>query len=785
MSEQTQRRFPARNGLRSRLIRAMVTTLVVVSGATLITVGYINYRTARHTLETIETHIRQSIVRKGQGLATNHALALRSLAADNAFGDIGRLVERSVRQDDDMLYGLFLGADGRPWAFVVPTTGGADLGAKPDLATLGIDPQAGRQPGAEARQRSVFGHEAFEFSSSVDADDGAVLGRIFYGLSSVPLERALSAARRDFQRTLLLTLLLLVVLGIAASLLGMAIIRGVSARITRPLGHLTEVATAIADGRKDRRVSIGSQDEIGVLGSAFNQMLEELDDSYRRLEALNRNLEHRVEERTRELGQRNRDMRLVLDNVNQGFLTMSRPGVLAQERSAIVDQWFGASAPGESFVSYVERRNRAFAESFQLGYDALLEGILPLQLCLEQLPHRLRDSDREFAFSYKAIVDQTAGDQIQGLLIVINDITEQVMHARQESDRSELLAMIQGFMRDRSGFLAFFDEASHLLDGLEQDADEVTRKRLLHTLKGNAALAGLQVVTELCHRAEEQLAEGNDADARGTLAALRDRWRTLGDTLATLLGERGRDVVEIPAGELDGALEELRAAGTPARATARLAAWKLEPTERSLARLGRYARSLSQRLGKGDLQVAIDGGGVRLDPQRWTGLWSEVVHVVRNAVDHGLETPDERRAAGKAATPRLALRTAATADDLSIDIEDDGRGIDWEAIRRAGRDKGLPCATDADLTAVLLAPDVTTRERVTVTSGRGMGLASVAERVRALGGAITVTSRSGQGTQFRLVLPLRAPAAAKPDPMFPPAGNGAQARSTESMEKTT
>src|SRR5205085_6114347 len=122
MAEVTTVRLRMRTGVRAKLVRATVVTLVAVTGATLLTVGYVNYRNAGETLHTIETHIRQSIERKGQGLATNHALALRSLVADNAFGDVTRLVERSVQGDEEMLYGVFLGADGKVWTYVPPTT---------------------------------------------------------------------------------------------------------------------------------------------------------------------------------------------------------------------------------------------------------------------------------------------------------------------------------------------------------------------------------------------------------------------------------------------------------------------------------------------------------------------------------------------------------------------------------------------------------------------------------------------------------------------------------------
>ena len=96
MSEGTVVRLRMSTGLRAKLVRAMVVTLVVVTGATVLTVGYMNYRSARATLDTIETQIRLSIARKGQGLATNHALALRSLVSDNAFGDVARLIERRL-----------------------------------------------------------------------------------------------------------------------------------------------------------------------------------------------------------------------------------------------------------------------------------------------------------------------------------------------------------------------------------------------------------------------------------------------------------------------------------------------------------------------------------------------------------------------------------------------------------------------------------------------------------------------------------------------------------------
>jgi HAMP domain-containing protein/HPt (histidine-containing phosphotransfer) domain-containing protein len=741
----------------------MVGTLAVVFGATLLTVGYLNIRTARETQDTIEAQIRQSITRKGQGLATNHALALRGLVADNAFGDVGHLVERAVRQDREMVYGLFLGADGRPWTYVPPLSPTGELDPQPNWRELGIEAGESRTTGIQSRQRVLKGQRVFEFSAPVDSDDGAVLGRIFYGLSSVPLDQALATARLDFQRSLVLTLLLLGALGVAAMLLGVAIIHNLSRRITGPLAHLTDVITAIAAGHKNERVVIESDDEIGALGRAFNRMLEKLDDSYLRLEALNRTLEQRVNDRTAELGQRNRDMRLVLDNVNQGFLTVSRSGHLAQERSLIVDSWFGAFEGSVTFWDYMGRVDSGFAEMFLLGFEALLDDVLPLEMCLDQLPARSRVDGRDFSFSYRSIGDPTPGKEgaPQGLLIVVNDITEQLLRARHEAEQSELLAMLRGFTSDRSGFLSFFEEASRIVESLRgRESDMPTRRRLYHTLKGNAGLAGFGAVADLCHQAEDKLGDNDEAGVQTILEALVVRWQALEEVLSSLVRERGRDVLDVHARDLEDVLAALREVA-PEAVWERMADWRLEPAERPLTRLGDYARSLAERLGRGDLDVTIDAGGVRLDPQRWIALWSELVHVIRNAVDHGLEPIEERRAGTKEARPRLRLATKISVDKLVIEIEDDGKGIDWSAVRKVAADKGLPCESTEELTEALLSKFLTTRENVTATSGRGVGLASVRQRVQALGGRIAIFTTRGQGTTFQFTFPLSgAPAAA-------------------------
>jgi len=151
--------------------------------------------------------------------------------------------------------------------------------------------------------------------------------------------------------------------------------------------------------------------------------------------------------------------------------------------------------------------------------------------------------------------------------------------------------------------------------------------------------------------------------------------------------------------------------------------------------------------------VEIQADGARLEPEHWAPLWSELVHVVRNAVDHGIETPNERRAAGKSEIGRVRLRSRYLGSSYVVDIEDDGRGIDWREIERRCVELGRPSQMRADLLDALLSPGFTTRSSVTDTSGRGFGLAALAKTVAELSGKISVETELGRGTRWILTFP--------------------------------
>jgi predicted ATPase/HPt (histidine-containing phosphotransfer) domain-containing protein len=474
-------------------------------------------------------------------------------------------------------------------------------------------------------------------------------------------------------------------------------------------------------------------------------------------------LEAKVEERTRALAARNRDMRLVLDTVDEGLLTVSLAGKLAPEHSAVVDTWFGAPGargePGaDDFLAYLRGIDPRHADALEVGLEALRDDFLPLDLLLAQLPTRLLHGAREYHCGYSPIMQ---AERLDGLLVVIKDITVELANARQEADDKERLALFNAVAKERPAFLVFVHEANEWMTSLGGQTLEV-QKRVLHTLKGNARSYGLAMLARTCHLLEDGAAETDAALGEVELAPLRQRWAGLTSELRTLVGDRPRDLIELDRGEIESLAAELQRGVPAAYAGRRVAALAFEPAERALSRLGKHARAQASRRDERELLVEIDGGGVRLDARRWEGLWAEIVHLVQNSVDHGIEPAAVRAAAGKPTRPRLRLGARLEGagsggvgpDVLTVEIEDDGAGVDWDAVRVVAARAGLPHLSEGDLTAALFADGLTTRNEVSETAGRGVGLPALRRYIEDHGGSIALRSRRGAGACFSITFVL-------------------------------
>jgi two-component system sensor histidine kinase and response regulator WspE len=281
----------------------------------------------------------------------------------------------------------------------------------------------------------------------------------------------------------------------------------------------------------------------------------------------------------------------------------------------------------------------------------------------------------------------------------------------------EALVGMRGLEPFRRRLLGLKRTVADLVRETERDAEP------LGGAPGARNAAGLRPLTGRLHaRLEEVRAELTD------MTAALDAFLLRHDALATRL------------------FEEVRAT-------------RMRPFADTVEPLRRLSRDLARELGK-RVTLAVEGRAVPVDRDVAALLEAPVIHALRNAIDHGIEPPAERRRAGKPETGTITLRARHRAGMLCVDISDDGRGVDLDDLRRRIVERNLAGAEmagrlgDEELLAFLLLPGFTTRTEVTDVSGRGVGLDVMATAVRSIDGRLRLRNHPGGGLTIRIEVPV-------------------------------
>ena len=186
---------------------------------------------------------------------------------------------------------------------------------------------------------------------------------------------------------------------------------------------------------------------------------------------------------------------------------------------------------------------------------------------------------------------------------------------------------------------------------------------------------------------------------------------------------------------------------------------RLLPVEQVFSRFPRMVRDLARKAGK-QIDLVLEGQETELDRSILEGIVDPLTHLLRNSVDHGIETPEQRAAAAKPSTGRVVLAAKQEENRIILEVEDDGGGIPVQKVRAAALKKGvvseevLSQMTDEDTLQLIFAAGLSTAEKVTDVSGRGVGMDVVRTNIQGLSGSVEVYTEVGKGTKFRISLPL-------------------------------
>ena len=519
----------------------------------------------------------------------------------------------------------------------------------------------------------------------------------------------------------------------------------------------------------------------------------------------NANLERRVTERTLALRQKTADIQSMLQNMPQGVLTIVAGNRIHPEYSAYLETIFETTSIADRDVM-----DLVFAKT-NLGADALSTVEVSVasvigedamnyefnsHLLVTEFTTRMEDGRaKSLELSWSPIVNES--DVVEKLMVCVRDVTELKRLANEASTQKRELEMIgeilavsqekfQDFMQTS---MAFVDENRTLTEQASGPTAELITQlfRNMHTVKGNARTYGLGNLTNTVHEAEQTYDDMRKGQKAGwepqELLGQLDQVRNLLDEYAkindTKLGRKGpgrRGNVEkflmVDKSQVAQTLDAMQAVDTNDIEAMRAA---LVETQKLLRRIGtervpellagvvESLPSLAKELGKEPPVVAIHDNGVLVRNQISGLLKNLFTHLYRNAVDHGVESPAVRIAAGKPAVGRIELDVAIAGGDLRMVLRDDGQGMALDRIRRIAAERELVEAsaslTDEETAQLVFLPGFSTAEVVTEVSGRGVGMDAVKGFLEREGGRVDVrflgarTATGHRPFEFVIVLP--------------------------------
>jgi putative methionine-R-sulfoxide reductase with GAF domain/HPt (histidine-containing phosphotransfer) domain-containing protein len=509
------------------------------------------------------------------------------------------------------------------------------------------------------------------------------------------------------------------------------------------------------------------------------------------IEEHNRNLEAKVEERTSELRQKNQDIANMMANMHQGLFTIVGGGLVHKEYAAYLEEIFETDRIAGRNVS-----DLLFANSM-LGSDAIDQAITAVDAivgedammfdfnshCLVKEMTLSLEGGREkiLEMDWDPIVNEA--DEVERLMVTVRDVTElRELEAAAEGQKKELeiigeiLAVEAGkfaeFLRTSKQFIAACRQAISNNPSKEQDViAELFRN--MHTVKGNARTYGLSYITNVVHEVESvydslRNDSGRPWNQAELLADLDLAEETLGQYDYVFRDKLGRDgevnkgltldperiaswldsIKQLTRNDMNDSVKHV-----VSEAYNLLVFADAAPLSDVIEDVLTSANSIAGQLQKPKPVIEIDNGEVFIDGRIHSMMNNIFMHVIRNAMDHGIEQVEERLENGKTAQGQIRIATQIEDGFATFTVQDDGRGIAIERIRTMAIEKGLlsdHSASAAEVANLIFASGFTTAETLTDVSGRGVGMDAVKGFLEQEGGKIEIALHNGaEDASFR------------------------------------
>ncbi len=524
-----------------------------------------------------------------------------------------------------------------------------------------------------------------------------------------------------------------------------------------------------------------------VLHSKYHKQLEEkevyikqLKDAQTQLEAYSKNLEGMVEVRTPEVKRANVMLSAIMNSLGQGFLVFDSEGNCSDVYTRACESVLECN-PNRKKIWDVLRVVGKELETFKMWISAVFSEQLPFDSLKELGPALYPHSkDRYVKLDYFPLRSETG--RVSNVVLVATDQTSEIQATRALEKEKKYAKMVIKLVTGRRQFRQFLNSADEKIREIQNSVMDISVTfdhqklfRELHTLEGEAGSYYAAEIWSSSREAQEvlePLKKGESADIQNVRLALAERMKKVRSSYDLFMSENKdlfrtagigqSEKIEISVKEVESVLNHLQQKNVDSSICEFIASALLkEPVVEALKHYQDVVALVAQKLNKQVKPVEFHGENVKAFTQLYSDLFSSLIHVFRNVVDHGIEPKEDREMMGKDPAGRVQVTASeifkGNSKWIRIEVSDDGQGISLEGLRKKivsnFSAEALKAMSDQVLMQKVFDSGVSTKDAVGEFSGRGIGLNAVKMEAEKLGGSAWVESNLGQGTRLIVEVP--------------------------------
>jgi HPt (histidine-containing phosphotransfer) domain-containing protein len=492
------------------------------------------------------------------------------------------------------------------------------------------------------------------------------------------------------------------------------------------------------------------------------------------LKEANDKLAYQIEHVEEQVLVKTRDIRSIMEHIPLGVFSITAQHTVHKDYSKSVESLFHRSnIADEPALSVLfdhallsaDKKNQIHAALSHAIGDDLLNFELNREVLVDQMVTEWQGEKRIYSLSWNPVCldDQ----RVEKILVTVHDSTRLLaLESEAEAQRRDMTMIKKILDVSPARFQSFLRQAERLL----QECHDIVISREkaiaewhilrmnLHTLKGTARALDLDDLSDLCHKLED-VSTPDHADLKDQLGELENRIAQYKNLAIEKLGRRlgGNEAIELSIQDVHGLIQDLTHGTAQHLKALEKAAYR--PLEELLAQSLKCVNRLSLELGKPSPHIQVEAAGLGVTQDGYDALSGVLSHLIRNSLDHGLESADERARKGKQPKGSIQVRAFTEHGDCFIDFSDDGAGLDMQALRKKGQSCELlgPQPSAQEIGELIFVAEFSTRDAVSTVSGRGLGLSAVREALRREGGDIALILTEGLLDYTPFLLRLRLP----------------------------